>query len=79
MEGEGGTPAEPIRVPHDQLQPDTLRALIESFVTREGTDYGTREFSIDEKIAHVMRQLQRGEAAIFWDPDSESCNITRLK
>src|SRR6476620_3918786 len=32
--------AAPIRVAPDDLEPATLRAVIESFVLREGTDYG---------------------------------------
>jgi uncharacterized protein YheU (UPF0270 family) len=68
-------PPVPVRVPHEQLRPDTLRELIEHFVTREGTDYGVREYSLDEKCAHVLRQLQSGKAFITFDPASESCTI----
>ena len=66
---------EPIVVPHTELAADLLRAVIESFVLREGTDYGEREFSLDEKVARVVRQLDRGEAQIVFDPDTESVNI----
>ena len=68
-------PAEPIAVPHQELAADVLRAVVESFVLREGTDYGEREFSLDEKVARVMGQLQRGEAQIMFDPDSQSVDI----
>src|SRR3954463_14490726 len=65
----------PIRVaPHD-LEPDTLRAVIESFVLREGTDYGVRETSLEEKVAQVLIQLRRGEAHITFDPATESINV----
>jgi hypothetical protein len=36
-------PSEPIVVPHTELAADLLRAVIESFVLREGTDYGEKE------------------------------------
>ena len=52
-----------------------LRRLVEAFVTREGTDYGRLEKSLDDKVADVMRQLDRDEAKIVFDPDSESINI----
>jgi uncharacterized protein len=52
-----------------------LRAVIESFVLREGTDYGEREFSLDQKVARVIRQLERGEAQIVFDPETESVAI----
>ena len=59
----------------ERLAPETLRKVIEEFVSREGTDYGDRVFELEEKIAHVRRQLERGEACIVFDPDSETCNI----
>jgi hypothetical protein len=68
-------PAEPVIVPHTELAADVLRAVIESFVLREGTDYGEHEFSLDQKVSKVVRQLERGEAQILFDPDSESVAI----
>ena len=35
-----------MQIPHDQLSPQALRGLIEEFVTRDGTDYGTTEASL---------------------------------
>ncbi len=65
----------PVVVPHTELRPDLLRSLVESFVLREGTDYGEREVSLDSKVASVVRQLERGEAQIVFDPQSESVGI----
>jgi uncharacterized protein YheU (UPF0270 family) len=62
-------------IPWKQIQPDTLRRLIESFVTREGTDYGQKDYSLDEKVEQVLGQIKRGEAKITYDSDTESCNI----
>jgi uncharacterized protein len=77
MNSEAEGAAAPIIVPHRELAPDTLTRLIESFVLREGTEYGAREFSLEEKVAHVLGQLERGEAEIFFDPDSETVDIRR--
>lgn len=68
-------PTEPVMVPHTELEPDVLRAVIESFVLREGTDYGEQEYSLDQKVARVASQLQRGEAQILFDPDTASIAI----
>jgi uncharacterized protein len=68
-------PREPVVVPHQELDADLLRAVIESFVLREGTDYGEKEFSLDQKVARVVRQLERGEAQILFDPQTESVDI----
>lgn len=70
---------ESVIVPHAELEADTLRAVIESFVLREGTDYGSREFTLAEKVAHVMGQLERGEAQIMFEPESQSIHIVRIK
>ena len=67
--------AAPIRVSPDDLAPDTLRAVIESFVLREGTDYGLQETSLDGKVAQVLAQVRRGDAHIIFDSGSESVTI----
>jgi uncharacterized protein len=64
-----------IRVAPDDLEPDTLRAVIESFVLREGTDYGLHETSLEVKVAQVLIQLRRDEAHITFDPATESINV----
>ena len=70
-----GTQIAPIRLAPDDLEPDTLRAVIESFVLREGTDYGVHETSLEDKVAQVLIQLRRGEAHITFDPATESVNV----
>lgn len=65
----------PVAIPYTELSPDALRGVVESFVLREGTEYGEREFTLEEKLAHVMRQLERGEAQIMFDPASSSVSI----
>lgn len=65
----------PVAVPHTQLSTGALQAVVESFVLREGTEYGEREFTLTEKLTHVMLQLERGEAQIMFDPQSQSVDI----
>jgi uncharacterized protein YheU (UPF0270 family) len=67
----------PVEVPYTELSQDALRGVIESFVLREGTDYGEAEFSLEQKVAHVLRQLERHEAQIMFDPNSETINWGR--
>ena len=64
-----------VEIPHCELTDAALRGVVEAFVLREGTDYGQRDYSLDEKIASVMRQLDRGEAVIVFDPETESVSI----
>ena len=62
-------------VPPEVLSPDALRGLLEEFVTREGTEYGAREYTLDEKVASVQRQLTRGEIVIVFDPETSSTTL----
>jgi uncharacterized protein len=70
-----GEPAEPIFVPYTELSGDALRGVLESFVLREGTEYGERDVSLDQKVAQVEKQLRRGEAQIVFDPESQTIDI----
>jgi uncharacterized protein len=67
--------SEPVEVPYTALEPDVLRAVIESFVLREGTDYGERELDLEAKVGRVRRLLERGEARIVFDPGTDSVDI----
>lgn len=65
----------PVEIPFSALSADALRGVVESFVLREGTEYGEREFSLEEKITQVMAQLARGDARILFDPESETVTL----
>jgi uncharacterized protein len=71
---ESATP-EPVVVPYTELADDLLRAVVESFVLREGTDYGETEIPLHQKVSRVIGQLKKGEAKILFDPESESITI----
>ncbi len=74
---EGELP-EPVVVPYTELAADLLHAVVESYVLREGTDYGEKEFSLQDKVAHVISRLKRGEARIVFDPESETVSIVNV-
>ena len=67
--------SKPVEVPHTELAPETLRAVVESFVLREGTDYGAQDVPFERKVADVVRQLERREAVIYYDPGTDSIDI----
>ncbi|CDL83474.1 YheU family protein [Xenorhabdus szentirmaii] len=62
-------------IPWQQLEADTLYNLIESFVLREGTDYGEQEKTLEQKVQDVKRQLERGEVLLVWSELHETVNI----
>lgn len=61
-------------IPQALLEAGTLTRLIEDFVTREGTDNGD-ETPLDTRVLHVRRALDKGEAVIAFDPDSQQCML----
>ena len=65
----------PVEVPSGELSPEALRGVAESFVLREGTDYGERDVPFEAKVQQVLRQLERGEAKILFDPVTESVTL----
>jgi len=62
-------------IPYQMLSPEALQGIIEAFVTREGTDYGTQDVSLATKVGQVRHQLDAGTAVIVYDADTESCTI----
>jgi uncharacterized protein YheU (UPF0270 family) len=64
-----------IELSPDDLSPEALRGLVEEFVTRDGTDYGAVECSVEAKIAEVIAQLASGEARLVFDPETGTANI----
>jgi uncharacterized protein YheU (UPF0270 family) len=64
-----------MQIPHTALAEATLRNLIEEFVTREGTDYGSYHYSLADKVANVMQQLTDGRVVILYDPEYMTCHI----
>jgi len=68
-------PLPPIIVPHTELSADALEGVIQSFVLREGTDYGEHDVPFETKVLQVRRQLERREAEIVYDQNTESIGI----
>ncbi len=79
MTPDDSEPPEPVTVPPHELPADVLRRVVESFVLREGTEYGVRDVSLEDKVADVLRQLERGEATIIFDPATESVDIVATR
>jgi len=70
MEQEPG-----ISISPDQLTPEALRGVIEEFVTRDGTELTDSKTKIEE----VRELLRSGEAEIWFDRATGSCNIVRIE
>jgi uncharacterized protein YheU (UPF0270 family) len=62
--------AEFVAVPLQRLQGDILQGLLEEFASRDGTDYGDRETTLEERVGQLSHRLKISELAILYDADS---------
>ncbi|MFT6791010.1 MAG: hypothetical protein ACJA04_000210 [Cellvibrionaceae bacterium] len=62
-------------IPTERISDDALQNLIEAYITREGTDYGLQEWSLDAKVTQVKQQLAQGKVVVVYDPLSESTSL----
>ena len=62
-------------VPANMLSDEALRGMIEEFVTRDGTDYGEQEVSLNERVEEVREQILTGKALIMFDSKTETTTI----
>lgn len=66
---------DPVLIPHETLSAESLNGVIESFILREGTDYGVEEIHFEKKFAQILRQLEKKEIVITFDPATESVHL----
>ena len=64
-----------MEIPFKSLKKDTLNKVIESFIVREGTDYGDVETSLTKKVDQVMGQLQSGSIKLLYSEKEQSINL----
>lgn len=64
-----------VAVPAQRLQEDVLQALLEEYATRDGTDYGEQERTLDDKVGRLRRLLQAGELQLLYDLESEHWDL----
>ena len=62
-------------IPWQELNEGTLRNIAESFILREGTDYGAEELSLAQKTDNLLAKIRNGSAVIIWSELHESIDI----
>ena len=66
---------EGVDVPLDRINPETLRKMVEEFVTREWSDLSDADCTFEDKVEQVMQQLKDHRIKVVFDLTSETCNI----
>jgi uncharacterized protein YheU (UPF0270 family) len=64
-----------VDVPFTALSQEALLGVVDDYVLREGTEYGSADVSLERKREQVMKQLRSGEALIVFDEATETCTI----
>ncbi|AMV71255.1 hypothetical protein JCM30471_30940 [Desulfuromonas carbonis] len=73
---EADHPAEEgVEIPYQRLNPETLRSLIQEFVSRDGADWGEVGGALEEKVAQVLQQLRLGKIRVVFDLTTQTANI----
>jgi uncharacterized protein YheU (UPF0270 family) len=62
-------------IPAEQLSPETLHSIVESYVLQEGTDYGEFEKTLEQKVDDVKRLLKTGDVVLVYSQLHETVNI----
>ena len=65
----------PIEINYKLLSADILKAVIEEFVLREGTNYGDIDYSLEQKVLQVHKQIEKGDVKIIFDQTTESVTL----
>ena len=70
---------EGVEVPYERLDPETLKNLVEEFVSRDGTNWGDVDGALENKVAQVMSQLRNRKAKVVFDLNSQTANIVSCR
>lgn len=62
-------------IPYTSLPSDTLNAIIEDFILREGTDYGEHDIALSDKIVQIKQQLKQKSIVLVYSELHETVNI----
>ena len=67
-----------LEVPADRLGPEVLQGLLEDYASRDGTDYGAVELTLEQKTGNLRRQLQQGKLLILVETEGEQWDLVQV-
>jgi len=63
------------KIPVNKLSPEALQGIIEEFISRDGTDYGEIDISMETKFVQVKDKLVKGSAVLIYDDECGTTNV----
>lgn len=70
---------EGVDVPYEQISAETLKKMIEEFVTREWSELNDSGHTLEEKVEQVLQQFRDKKIKVVFDLRSETANIVVCK
>ncbi|WOJ94019.1 YheU family protein [Congregibacter variabilis] len=67
--------AQLVRVPLERVPQEQLEALLEEYASRDGTDYGSEETSLSDRVTQLQSQLRSAKLQLLFDVDSQQWDI----
>ncbi len=66
---------EGVDVPYERIDPETLRKLLQEFVTREGSDWSEADGTLEDKVEQVLQRLRDRKVKVVFDLTLQTANI----
>lgn len=70
-----GHPEEGVEVPYKQIASDTLRRMIQEFVSRDGADWAEAGCTLEDKVEQVLQQLKKKQVKVVFDLKTQTANL----
>ncbi len=64
-----------LEIPYLQLDPATLRRMIQEFVSRDGADWADVGCTLEDKVEQILAQLRSKKIKVVFDLKSETANF----
>ncbi|MEE4254944.1 MAG: YheU family protein [Desulfuromusa sp.] len=64
-----------VEIPYERLDSDTLRRMIQEFVSRDGADWGDVGCTLEDKVEQVLQQLKNKQVKVVFDLKSQTANL----
>ena len=66
---------EALLIPWQSLSEEALCGVLEEYITRDGTDYGASELSLETRLQRARQQLKNGDVQLVFNSIEQSCQV----
>jgi len=66
---------EGVEVPYERINAETLKKMVQEFVSRDGADWGDAGCTLADKVDQVLEQLKSRKVRIVLDLRTQTANF----